>query len=267
MKNSQEQKPRKLVKPGDLYRLGDHRLLCGDATKQWDVHSLMNGDLIDLLLTDPPYGVAYVESKQGFNPVSHDKIIQNDQAQTEEEYELFSRKWLKPLVPFFSKPNSIYIFNSDKMLFALRRAMEILDIRFSQLLLWVKHQAVVGRLDYMPQHELIIYGWKGTHKFLKSKDKSVLYCPKPNKSALHPTMKPISLLRRLILNSTEIGGVVVDTFGGSGSTLLACEQTKRKCLTMELDIEYCATIIMRWEKLTNNEAIFIKNIYDKKEDN
>jgi site-specific DNA-methyltransferase (adenine-specific) len=127
-------------------------------------------------------------------------------------------------------------------------------MKFAQLLIWVKTHAVIGRMDYAPQHELIAYGWFGTHEFLKSKDKSVLVCPRPNKSAMHPTTKPLDLIRRLILNSTRIGDVVYDGFLGSGTTLLACEQTKRVCIGVELDPEYCQTIIFRFEKLTGLKA-------------
>lgn len=261
MNNSPETMHNTSIKRGDLFQLGRHRLLCGDAADAEAVQTLIKNELVDLVLTDPPYGVSYVESKQDFNLLAKSKRIQNDQEQTEREYQSFSAKWMKAIVPHLAKYNSFYIFNSDKMLFALRDAMDAEHIKFSQLLIWVKHQAVVGRLDYLPQHELIIYGWHGTHRFRKSKDKSVLFCPKPNRSSLHPTMKPVSLLRRLILNSTDIGGLIYDPFGGSGSTLMAAEQTQRRCFTIELDPEYCTTIINRWEKLTTQQATLITNIY------
>ena len=127
----------------------------------------------------------------------------------------------------------MYIFNSDKMIFPLKQAMDQCGYKLSQLLVWVKTQAIVGRLDYLPQHELIAYGWLGKHRFRKSKDKSVLICPKPSKSKLHATMKPIALLRNLILNSTNTGDIVFDGFGGSGSTLIACEHVKRICFMVE----------------------------------
>ncbi|MCW1930105.1 MAG: site-specific DNA-methyltransferase [Candidatus Kerfeldbacteria bacterium] len=264
MNNSQESKQNASVNVGDLYALGEHRLLCADSTSPEAVRALFANNRITLLITDPPYGVSYVESKQHFQSLSKDKIIANDQQQTEEEYQHFSEKWLAALLPRMAGRNSMYIFNSDKMIFALRKAMDAQDIKLSQLLIWVKQQAVIGRLDYLPQHELIAYGWYGTHRFRKSKDKSVLYCPKPQRSTLHPTMKPIPLLRRLILNSTSIQDIVCDPFCGSGSTIMAAEQTKRRCFGMELDQEYCATIINRWEKLTHQKAKLITNIYAKK---
>jgi len=130
-------------------------------------------------------------------------------------------------------------------------------LKVAQVLIWVKQQSVIGRLDYAPQHELIVYGWRGTHHFRRSKDKSVLFHPRPNKSKLHPTTKPIGLIRRLVLNSSEIGDVVFDGFLGSGTCLLACEQLKRKCFGVEIDPEYCQTIINRWEKLTGRKATLL----------
>lgn len=243
------------IKSGDLFALGEHRLICGDATDANIVKKLVGEQLIDVVLTDVPYGVGYVESKQDFTQsVAKQKIIANDQTQTKTEYQQFMQAWIRAVKPHLANKNSFYVFNSDKMLFALEDAFTSEGIKFAQLLIWIKNSAVVGRLDYLPQHELIAYGWHGRHKFVKSKDKSVLFYPKPNKSVLHPTMKPIGLLRRLILNSSNRGEIIYDCFGGSGSTLIACEQTKRKCFMVELDPEYCQTIINRWEKLTGEKA-------------
>lgn len=243
------------INTGDLFALGDHRLICGDATDTTIVKKLVGEQLIDVVLTDVPYGVGYVESKQDFTQsVAKQKIIANDQTQTNTEYQLFMQAWIRAVKPHLANKNSFYVFNSDKMLFALEDAFTFEGIKFAQLLIWIKNSAVVGRLDYLPQYELIAYGWHGRHKFVKSKDKSVLFYPKPNKSVLHPTMKPIGLLRRLILNSSNRGEVVYDCFGGSGSTLIACEQTKRRCFMVELDPEYCQTIIERWQKLTGEKA-------------
>lgn len=243
------------VNTGDLFALGEHRLICGDATDSLIVKKLVGEQLIDVVLTDVPYGVGYVESKQDFiQSVAKQKIIANDQSQTSTQYQQFMQDWIRAVKPHLANKNSFYVFNSDKMLFALEDAFTSEGIKFAQLLIWIKNSAVVGRLDYLPQHELIAYGWHGRHKFVKSKDKSVLFYPKPNKSVLHPTMKPIGLLRRLILNSSNRGETVYDCFGGSGSTLIACEQTNRRCLMVELDPEYCQTIIDRWEKLTGEKA-------------
>lgn len=243
------------INTGDMFALGEHRLICGDATDPLIVKKLVGEQLIDVALTDVPYGVGYVESKQDFTQsVAKQKIIANDQSQTNAEYQRFMQAWIRAVKPHLANKNSFYVFNSDKMLFALEDAFTSEGIKFAQLLIWIKNSAVVGRLDYLPQHELIAYGWHGRHKFVKSKDKSVLFYPKPNKSVLHPTMKPIGLLRRLILNSSNRGETVYDCFGGSGSTLIACEQTKRRCLMVELDPEYCQTVIDRWQKLTGEKA-------------
>lgn len=245
-------KPNKSIKRGDIIQLGIHRLLFGDSRDVDKVKELIGNDKVNLILTDPPYGVDYIASKESFSQnLGKPKEIANDQIQSEADYIKFTEDWLKAVLPYSAKKNSIYIFNSDKMIFALRQAIENVGIYFSQLLIWVKSNSVVGRLDYLPMHELIAYGWFGTHSFKKSKDKSILFCPKPNKSKLHPTMKPVSLLRRLILNSTNINDVIYDPFGGSGSTLIAAEMTKRQCLMVETDEEYCQTIIKRYYLIEN----------------
>ena len=248
MNNSQESKQKISTKQGDIIRLGKHVLYCGDALSV-NVKSL-HKEPIHLILTDPPYAVDYVASKRGIQKTHTDKDIANDGFMTDKEYIEFSEKWLTCILPHLTSKNSIYVFNSDKMIFALRSAFINLGIKVSQLIVWIKNSAVVGRLDYLPQHELILYGWKGTHHFRRSKGKSVLFAPKPTRSKLHPTMKPVGLLRKLILNSTRIGDTVYDPFGGSGSTLVACEHTKRTCIMVEMDPAYCNTIIKRWQKIT-----------------
>jgi len=268
MKNSQETKQSKLlkinqkgvatpidpknlnIKIGDAFILGDHLLLCRDAT---------NTDLMDLgkylqvhaIITDPPYAVDYVASKKDMQNISKDKDILNDGFKSDAEYIKFTKSWLIGVLWCLSGKNSIYIFNCDKMVFALRQALVEMNVKVSQMLIWVKNQAVIGRLDYLPQHELILYGWHHRHNFRRGKDKSVIFEPKPSKSKLHPSMKPISLMRKLILNSTNIGNIIYDPFGGSGSTLIACEQLKRKCIMVEMDPEYCEVIIKRYLKLIN----------------
>ena len=244
-----------VIKYGDIFQLGDHRLICGDATDSEIVSKLLGEDKIKLILTDVPYGVALVEGKKGFSKSKQEHVpIENDHIQSDEEFRSFTTRWLDPIKDRLERKNTYYIFNSDKMMFPMREALLDQGFKFSQILVWVKTGAVIGRLDYLPQHELIAYGWRGTHEFLKSKDKSILISPKTKKNDLHPTMKPISILRRLILNSSRINDVVYDCFGGSGSTLIACEQTKRKCLMIELSADYCQVIIDRWEKLTSLKA-------------
>ena len=242
------------IKQGDIFVLRNHLLLCGDLRNKEMVAELIGKHKIAAVITDPPYGVAVAESKEGFQTLAKNKAIANDHLQTDTEYQRFTYDWIEAVKPHLKRKNSFYIFNSDKMVFALREGMIKADLKFGQLLIWVKTHAVIGRMDYAPQHELIAYGWYGVHEFFKPKDKSVLVCPKPNKSLLHPTTKPLDLIRRLILNSTRIGDIVFDGFLGSGTTLLACEQTKRICIGVELDPEYCQTVIDRFEKLTGCAA-------------
>ncbi len=244
-----------LVNNGDLFQLGDHFLLCGDALEAALVKKLLGERRISLILSDPPYGVGYVENKPAYNKPKKNKVIVNDQMQTDTQYRDFTKHWLEAVKPYLTEKNSYYIFNSDKMLFTLREGLVTSGFKFSQLLIWVKNHPVLGRLNYLPQHELIAYGWFGKHAFQKSQDKSVLFYPKPHKSPLHPTMKPVALLRNLILNSSRLGDYVYDPFLGSGSTLIACEQTKRKCLGIELDLKYCQTVITRYQKVTGREAV------------
>ena len=141
------------------------------------------------------------------------------------------------------------------MICALREGMKAAGVYYSQLIIWVKNSIVLGRKDYNPQHELIAYGWYGTHKFERGKAKSILFCPKPTKAKIHPTMKPVELLRKLIANSTKTGEWVYDPFLGSGSTLIACEHL-RKCIGIELESNM-STAKERWEKLTGLTAILI----------
>ena len=247
-------KPEKSIKPGTIWQLGDHRLAYGDCRDAELLRRLIGAQKIDLICVDPPYGVGVVESKRNFQTLSKDKIIQNDQLQSNEDYAAFSQAWLDAIKPFLSKKNAAYIFNADKMIWPLHDGIINSGFKFAQLLVWVKSQPVIGRLDYAPQHELILYGWHGTHVFRRSTDKSVLFCPRPTKNKFHPTTKPVGLIRRLILNSTHIGDAVYDGFVGSGTALLACEQTKRRCFAVEVDEEYCRTTIRRWEQLTNLKA-------------
>jgi len=250
-------KSKNSIKQGDTFRLGEHLLLCGDSRNKNKVAKLIGYRKIKSVIVDVPYGIAVAESKEGFRTLMKNKPVANDQLQSDGEYRKFTSEWIEAVKPYLAKKNSFYIFNADKMIFALREGMRDADIKFAQLLIWVKTAAVIGRMDYVSQHELIAYGWYGTHEFMKSKDKSVLVYPKPNRSPFHPTTKPIELIRRLILNSTNIGDIVYDGFLGSGTATLACEQTKRICIGVEIDPEYCQTVIERFEKFTNIKAIKI----------
>ena len=238
-----------LVKKKEIHKLGDHMLACGDSRDASLVKELVGNNNISLILTDPPYGVSYVENKKGFSVVKKNVEIINDNIAGESNYCQFTKDWLDAARPYLKTKNSCYIFNSDKMIFSLKDGMESADFRLAQILVWIKNSQVIGRRDYLAKHELIAYGWHGAHKFYKSKDRSVLFYPKPNSSPLHPTTKPLGLIRRLILNSSKVGDIVYDPFAGSGTTLIACEQTRRKCLAVEIDSDYCRTVIDRYKKL------------------
>lgn len=255
MKKSQETKPSRSVRNGQVWQLGKHRLLVGSCTDKNLVSELLKNADVNAVITDPPYGIEYVESKENIGSISKNKVIANDNITSKPLYEKFSIEWLGQVLPYLSRKNSIYIFNCDKMLFALKDAMSDCGIYFSQLIIWIKNQATIARKDYAPQHELILYGWYGTHAFRKAKDKSVIFFPKPSKSKLHPTMKPVGLIARLILNSTSIGDIIYDPFLGSGTTLIACEKTSRACYGIEIDIEYANVIISRFEAMSKTEAV------------
>jgi len=247
------------IKYTTLWKLGEHRLLLGDATKAEDVARLMDGEKASLILSDPPYGVGYVEGKQEFLATIHKdstqkkfSVIAGDAP--EDDYYDFSMRWLETVRPHLAPKNAFYIFNGDTKLREFLNALHDTGYTKSALLIWLKDRFVVGRKDYHPQHELILYGWHGTHAFFGQKDRTALFYPKPQKSALHPTMKPPALLRRLIYHSSKPGEIVLDPFGGSGSTLIACEHLGRRCFMIERDEAYCRTIVERWEKLTNRKA-------------
>lgn len=238
------------MKNGDIIQLGEHRLIIGDSTDPQIVAKVLKDAKVDAIITDPPYGVNYVDG--ALNKTKH-KQIENDDISDEGQYKQFTEKWLSPALENMASYNQIYIFHADLMTCPIRSAMKDLKIYHSQNLIWVKNASVIGRKDYLPQHELIAYGWYGRHKFNVAKDKSVIFYPRPSKSRLHPTMKPVGLMRKLVMNSTDVGGVVYDPFLGSGSTLIACEHVKRVCIGIEKDPEYAKIIAERWKKLTSKE--------------
>lgn len=249
------------IKQGDIFQLGDHKIACGNAKNEDLVKRLIGDEKIRLICCDPPYACAFVENKdwiglRGVEPKHFKKYpkIEGDHLQTEEEYVQFTRDWIEPLIPYLQEKNAFYIFNSDLMICALKQGIKEAGGYNSQMIIWVKNHIVLGRKDYNPQHELIQYGWFGSHKFERSKAKSVIFYPKPNKSSIHPTMKPPGLLRKLILNSAKINEMIYDPFLGSASTLISCEQIKRRCFGIEISEYYIEQSIKRWEKLTNLKA-------------
>lgn len=243
-----------ITKVGDVWKLGKHKLMCGDSTEEEDVQKLMNTNEADLILTDPPYNVNYHgETKNKLK-------IQNDNLDDTEFYN-FLLDSFRNMYDYTKVGGSIYIFHSDTEGLNFRKAFKNAGYKLAQCLVWVKNTFVIGRQDYQWRHEPILYGWKEgkTHYFIDNRNQStVLEFDKPTKNEEHPTMKPIDLLAYLIKNSSKENNLILDLFGGSGSTLIAAEQTKRICYMMELDPKYCDVIIKRWETLTGQKAMLLK---------
>ena len=243
-----------ITKPGDIWILGNHRLMCGDSTQKENVLRLMNKQEADMILTDPPYNVDY-EGKT----VDALKIANDNMNQT--EFYNFLLDSFRNMFEVTKCGSSIYVFHADTEGLNFRNAFNAVGFKLAQCLIWVKNTFVMGRQDYQWQHEPILYGWKegAGHYFIDSRNQStVLEFDKPSRNAEHPTMKPIDLLVYLIKNSSKESDLILDLFGGSGSTLIAAEQVKRICYTMELDPKYCDVIIKRWELLTGKKAILEK---------
>lgn len=237
------------VKLGDIWLLGEHRLMCGDSCNAVDVAKLMNGAIVDLWLTDPPYNVNY----EGQNGMS----IQNDNM-TDSDFKEFLNKSFSIAVEYLKHGGAFYIWHADSEGFNFRQAVKSQkDLLLKQCLIWVKNSLVLGRQDYQWQHEPCLYGWKAgaKHYFTDSRNETtVIEENKPQRNDDHPTMKPINLFAKLISNSSKKGEIVLDTFAGSGTTVLACEQLNRIAYVMELEPKYCDIIINRWEELTGNRA-------------
>lgn len=243
---------------GDIYQIGDHVVMRGDCRDATLVVKLIGKSRINLILSDIPYGVAYVENRLSTGKTKHAPIA-NDHLQSEGEFSAFTQAWLNIIKPFMAPKNTAYVFSGDRMLFAFRDGLLKSGWKFGQILFWLKTAAVLGHLDYSPQHETLVSFWHGTHAFYKSKDKSVIIHPKPTKNKFHPTEKPIPVLRRFILNSSQIGDLVYDPFAGSGTTALACEMTKRRSISIELEENYCRVIIERLEKLTGKKSVILSS--------
>lgn len=244
------------IQQGDIYKLVDHVIACGNSLDAGFVNKVIGDKKIRAIISDPPYAVAYVEGKRDLNKLGVDsnKVIVGDQLQTDDEYALFTKTWISAVIPHLETYNACYIFNSDLMYPALRQGMKEAGFYYSQMIVWVKNTVVLGRKDYLPMFELIAYGWFGKHKMERTKAKSVIFHPKPAKSRLHPTQKPIGLLRKLLPNSTKIHEYIYDPFLGSGSTAVACEHLGRRCIGIDVDPEYVATALARMEKLTGRKA-------------
>ena len=254
------------VKLGEVWQLGKHRLMCGDSTKIEDVEKLMDGQKADMVFTDPPYGVNYASKKEFLNNQDEGNRIQVDienDTMTLDETSDFIYKCFVNLRLSLAEKSSYYITapQGGDLLMMMMMMMQKADIPLRHMLIWVKNNHVLGRTDYNYKHEPILFGWINTHNFYGKGDWqfSTWEIDKPLKNDLHPTMKPIALMVNAILNSTLKENIVLDLFGGSGSTLIACEQTNRVCYMMELDEHYATVILDRWEKLTGEQGVKLED--------
>ena len=240
------------VERGDVWTVGRHRLMCGDATSADDVSALMNGVKANLILTDPPYGVSF-KSSSGLT-------IQNDSMKNEEFY-TFLLSAFKCMADHLEKGGAAYVFHADTEGLNFRRAFVDAGFHLAGCCIWVKDSLVLGRSDYQWQHEPVLYGFmqNGKHKWYSDrKQTTIWHFDKPKRNANHPTSKPLDLLGYPIGNSTQENAVVIDTFGGSGSTLMACEQMNRICYMMELDEKYASVILRRYVEDTGNaEGVYV----------
>ena len=244
------------IEQGEIWQLGEHRVMCGNSTKKEDVDKLMNSQKADMVFTDPPYGVEYAGKNEFLNKIDKGNRIQTPIKEDDiKDMGLFLEKVCNRLKESVNDVNSIYFTFAGTTLRYLLNALNKSDFKLHQILVWAKNNHVLGRVDYAYKHELIVYGWYGKHKYYGGFCPSVWEIDKPVKSELHPTMKPIELCKKAINNSSKEQMIVLDLFGGSGSTLIACEQTKRKCYMMEIDPFYCSVIIERWEKLTGKKGV------------
>lgn len=249
-------------KLGDIWQLGRHRLMCGDSTDASQVAKLLGGTNIQLYLTDPPYNVAY--GYDGAATEGHRKdglVVLNDKMDND-KFEEFLTNAFNAANANMEKGASFYIFHSDGYSYWFRKALiNTVDLELRENLIWVKNSMVLGRQDYQWRHEPCLYGWKKGSRhnwFSDRKQTTVMEFDRPTKSVEHPTMKPIPLFAYLIQNSSQEGWNVYDSFGGSGTTIMACEQLGRNGFSMELDPHYCDVIINRWETYTGKKAEKIK---------
>ena len=228
------------VERGDIWTVGRHRLMCGDATSAEDVAALMDDRKANLILTDPPYGVSF-KSSSGLT-------IQNDSMKNEEFYN-FLLSAFENMADHLEKGGAAYVFHADTEGLNFRRAFIDAGFHLAGCCIWVKDSLVLGRSDYQWQHEPVLYGFmqNGKHPWYSDRKQTTIWnFAKPKRNANHPTSKPLDLLGYPIGNSTQENAIVIDTFGGSGSTLMACEQINRTCCTMELDEKYASVILRRY---------------------
>lgn len=239
------------VERGDIWTVGRHRLMCGDATSAEDVALLMDGRKANLIVTDPPYGVSF-KSSDGLT-------IQNDSMKDEEFY-TFLLTAFQCMAEHLENGGSAYVFHADTEGLNFRKAFIDAGFHLAGVCIWVKNSLVLGRSDYQWQHEPVLFGWKkgGKHSWYSDRSQTTIWnYDKPKRNKNHPTSKPLDLLSYPICNSSQENAVVIDTFGGSGSTLMACEQLNRICCMMELDEKYASVILRRYVEDTGNA----ENVY------
>ena len=241
------------VEPGDIWTVGRHRLMCGDATKAENVQKLMDDARANLIVTDPPYGVSF-KSSSGLT-------IQNDSMKNEEFYAFLLSAFMN-MADVLEKGGAAYVFHADTEGLNFRRAFVDAGFHLAGCCIWVKDSLVLGRSDYQWQHEPILYGFlqNGKHPWYSDRKQTTIWnFAKPKRSANHPTSKPLDLLAYPISNSSQENAIVIDTFGGSGSTMMACEQAGRICRMMELDPKYASVILRRYvEDFGNAEQVYVE---------
>ena len=239
-----------VTKPGDLWRLGRHRLLCGDATRPADVARLLDGDPADVLLTDPPYNVAYAGK-------TADALTMANDDQDADSYRRFLAAAFKASLAGLRPGGAFYLWHADVTALAVRLACADAGLSVRQGLVWVKSQLVPGRQDYQWRHEPCLYGWRdgAAHAWFADRSQTtVLEFDKPARNADHPTAKPVGLFAYLLGNSCPAGGRVLDPFAGSGTAVVAAEQSGRTACVLEIDPRYCDVAVARFERLTGTKA-------------
>jgi len=250
-----------VTKPGDVWLLGKHRVMCGDSTDVLAVERLMDGGKADLLLIDPPYNVAVVGGNHSLSPEERKKqgglVIEND-SMSDEDFRQFLRG-VYSAADAVMKPGAVfYIWYAEPDAnCAFRLAAKDVGWRIRQCLVWNKNSLVMGRQDFHWKHEPCLYGWKEGAAHYWGSDRSqttVLDFNKPSRNKEHPTMKPVDLFQYQMANSTKPGNIVLDSFGGSGTTMIAAERINRKARLMELDPAYCDVIVRRWQQFTGGTA-------------
>ena len=237
--------------PGDVWVIGKHRLLCGDSTSVDDLTKLTGGQLVDMWLTDPPYNVAYEGGTKEKLTIKNDEMGDNQFRQFLRDAYTAADTVMKPGAVF-------YIWHADSEGYNFRGAAKDAGWTVRQCLIWKKSSMVMGRQDYHWKHEPCLYGWKDGAGHLWAADRkqtTILEFDKPSRNGEHPTMKPVALFEYQMLNNTKGGDLVLDSFGGSGTTLIAAEKNGRTAMLMELDPRYCDVIVKRWQQFTGKIAV------------